>query len=147
MNLPSRWNPFRTLNPLDPFAGFQDLFGDIDRKLLPRDMERALEMRVDLTEDDKNYFLSVDLPGVKKEDIDVSVDGNRVSISAETRREARRDQEKELYSERYAGRSMRSFTLPTEVDAAHCIASYDGGVLSLTLPRKNGASARHISVN
>ena len=147
MNLPTRWNPFRALNALDPFTGIQDLFGDFDRKLLPRDMERALEMRVDLTEDDKHYFLSVDLPGVKKEDIDISVDGNRVTVSAETRRETRRDQEKELYSERFAGRSMRSFTLPAEVDAARCTASYDGGVLSLTLPRKNGGSARHISVN
>jgi HSP20 family protein len=147
MNLPTRWSPFRQLSRMDPFVDFPDLFREFGARALPRDMERVLDMRLDLTEDDKTYFAKVDLPGVKKGDIDVSVEGNQVTISAEVKREATRDNEKEVYSERYSGKAFRTFTLPAEVDSAKCGATYDGGVLTLTLPKKNGGGARHVTVN
>lgn len=147
MNLPTRWSPFRQLSRMDPFAELPDIFRDFGARAMPRDLERSLDMRLDVNEDDKTYFVKVDMPGVKKGDIDVSVDGNQVTISAEVKREAARDNEKEVYSERYSGKAFRSFTLPTEVDSAKCGATYDGGVLTLTLPKKNGGGARHVAVN
>lgn len=147
INLPTRWNPFRQLVHQDPFADIPDFFRDFGMRGLSRDIERSLDMRLDVREDDKTYFVTVDLPGVKKNDIDVAVDGSQVSISAETKRERSKDTEKEIYRERYEGKVFRTFALPGEVDAAKCGATYEGGVLSLTLPKKNGASARHVMVS
>lgn len=147
MSLPTRWNPFRQFAHQESFPDFPDLLRDFGMRGFPRDMERSLDMRLDVKEDDKTYFVTVDLPGVKKGDIDVSVEGNQVAISAETRREKSRDTEKEIYRERYEGKVYRSFSLPGDVDATKCGATYDGGILSLTLPKKNGGSARHILVS
>jgi HSP20 family protein len=87
------------------------------------------------------------MPGVKKENVDVSVDGNQVTISAEITREQSSDNEKQLYSERYSGKAYRSFSLPTEVDSGKSEARYDGGVLKLTLPKKATGGSRHLSIN
>lgn len=146
MNQLIRWTPFRQLARLDPFPDIEDVV----RGWLPRhdrQIERALEMRLDVAESDKEYSVDVDLPGVKKEDIDVSVEGTQVTIRADVKRDVSRQRGKELYAERYSGQAYRSFTLPQEVDAASAKAQYDGGVLTLTLPKKNGSAARHLAVN
>ena len=148
MTLPTRWNPIRTIGRLDPFGEIEDLFRGMGLSQIARNYERTMEMRLDINEDDKNYFVNVDMPGVKKSDIDVSVEGNQVTISAEVKREQSQDNKgKELYSERYSGRAYRAFSLPMEVDSANAQASYDGGVLSLTLPKKSGSGSRHLSIN
>jgi HSP20 family protein len=147
MNLPTRWNPFRQINRFDPLVDFEDLFRGMALRPLSRQDEAAMEMRMDIREDDKAYLISVDMPGVKKEDVDVSVDGNQVSITAEVTREQSSDNEKQLYSERYSGKAFRSFSLPTEVDTSKSEARYDGGVLKLTLPKKATAGSRHLSIN
>jgi HSP20 family protein len=78
---------------------------------------------------------------VKKEDIQVSIDGNRVSISAETKTEKEEKKgEKVLRSERYYGNVARSFTLANDVDETKAKAKYTDGVLELTLPKKEGAT-------
>ena len=84
---------------------------------------------------------------MKKEDIQVSIDGNRVSISAETKMEKEeKEGEKMLRSERYSGKVARSFTLANEVDEAQAQAKYSDGVLELTLPKKPGATARKLAI-
>lgn len=147
MNLPTRRSPFNQLARLDPFVDFDDLF----RGLIPRSMaqqyERTMEMRLDVNEDDQNYIVNVDMPGVRKEDIDVSVEGNQISIRAEVKRELQQGKGKEIYNERYSGQAYRAFTLPSEVDSTKAQATYDGGVLTLTLPKKANTEARHLSVN
>jgi HSP20 family protein len=101
------------------------------------------EIRMDVREDDTSYRVIVDMPGVKKDDIEVSVEGSQVTIQGETKRQEERKTDKEIHSERYVGKCFRAFTLPREVDREKCEASYDNGVLTLTLPKKgNGQSKR-----
>lgn len=147
MAMPTRWNPVRQLSRLDPFTDIEDMFRNFVSPTLTRTQERALDMRLDVNEDDKNYFVHVDMPGLKKSDIDVAVEGNQVTISAEVNREKSQEKGKELYSERYSGQAYRAFTLPSEVDSTKAQANYDGGVLMLTLPKKAGDVSRHLTVS
>jgi HSP20 family protein len=145
MNQLTRWSPFRQIARLDPFNELEDAF----RGWFPREnrqFERAMDMRVDVSETDKGYAVAVDLPGVRKDDIDVAVEGAQVTIRAEVKRDSSSQHGKEIHSERFSGEAYRSLSLPQEIDAAGAKAHYDGGVLTLTLPKKNGASARHLTV-
>lgn len=145
MNQLSRWSPFRQIARFDPFTDIEDVL----RGWLPRgnrQFERAMDMRLDVSETDKSYAISVDLPGVRKDDIDVAVEGSQVTISADVKRDSSSQHGREIHSERYSGHAYRSLSLPQEIDAAAAKAQYDGGVLTLTLPKKNGAAARHLEV-
>lgn len=146
MSTLSRFNPFKAITRLDPTANFDDLFRSMGMRPW-RDADGMPDVRIDVAEDDKAYSVKAEIPGVDKKDIDVSVDGNQVSISAEVKREKeRKDGEKEIYTERYYGRVFRSFTLPGDVDAAKASAQYDSGVLTLSLPKQPNGSARKISI-
>jgi HSP20 family protein len=102
---------------------------------------------MDVKEDDKAYTVHAEMPGVKKEDIQISIDGNQVSIAAEVRKEREEKQgEKVLRSERYYGRVYRAFTLGQDVDQERAQAKYDNGVLELTLPKKAAAATRRLAV-
>jgi HSP20 family protein len=147
MTLPTRWNPFRQLTRFEPFGDIEGLMRGLAPSGLAREYERAMEMRLDVNEDDQQYVVNIDVPGVKKTDIDIAVDGNQVTVSAEVDREQSRGKGKELYSERYNGKAFRSFALPVEVDSAKATANYDGGVLTLTLPKKPGEGTRRLTVN
>lgn len=148
MNLPARSNPLMQLSRLNPFSEMEDLLRSFGRRsAYSREVENAMEMRLDVSEDDTAYTVNIDMPGVRKEDIDVSVEGNQVAVSAEVNRELSQGKGKELYSERYSGRAYRSFALPLEVDATQSKAAYDGGVLCLTLPKKAGASVKRLPIN
>jgi HSP20 family protein len=147
MALPTRWNPLRQISRFDPIGDLEDVFRSLGARSLPRDLENVLEMRMDITEDDKAYKVAVDVPGVRKEHIDVSIQGNQVQISAEVKREQHQDQERQVYSERYEGRAFRSFSLPAEVDSESAKAEYDGGVLKLTLPKKTGGGSKRLPIN
>lgn len=147
MTLPTRWNPFRQLSRFEPFGDIEGLMRGIAPSGLSHEYQRALEMRLDVNEDDQQYVVNIDMPGVKKTDIDIAVDGNQVTVSAEINREQSRGKGKELYSERYSGKAFRSFALPVEVDSEKSEASYDGGVLTLTLPKKAGNGSHRLTVN
>jgi len=147
MNTPSLFNPFNQLRRFDPLVELEELARSFGQHPLAQQFERSLEMRLDLTEDEHNYQVDIDVPGVHKDDIEVSIDGNRVSVSAEVRKERSQDKRKEVYRERYNGRAYRSFTLPQDVDAGKAEAHYDGGVLTLRLPKKADSKARRLSVN
>lgn len=147
MTLPTRWNPFGQISRMDPFTDFEDLLRTFGTRSLAREYDRTLDMRLDVNEDDKGYVVNVDMPGVRKEDIDISIEGNQVAIRAEVKREKSRGQGKEIYNERYSGQAYRAFTLPAEIDSATAHAAYDGGVLTLTLPKKASTASKHLSVN
>ena len=148
MALPTRWNPFRPNNRFDLFPEFEDLVRNLgSRGSLARQYENTLEMRMDVHEDEQSYQVKVDVPGVKKDDIDISIEGNQVTITAEVKHEKTREEAKELYSERYEGQAYRSFTLPSEIDVGQAEAHYDGGVLMLRLPKKPGNGSRKLAVN
>ena len=105
----------------------------------------ALRMRVDIAEKGDSYEVKADLPGVSKDDINVSIHGNVVQIDAEVKREkeTRGNGDKLLRSERYQGSVSRSFTLTQEVDEDKVKARYANGVLTLGLPKKKGADGAH----
>lgn len=146
MSTLSRFNPFKVITRLDPGANFDDLFRSMGMRPW-RDTDGMPDVRIDVAEDDKAYSVKAEIPGVDKQDIDVSVDGNQVSISAEVKREKeRKDGEKEIYTERYYGKVFRSFTLPGDVDADKASAQYDSGVLTLTLPKQSNGNARKITI-
>jgi HSP20 family protein len=91
--------------------------------------------------------VKAEIPGVRKEDIDVSIDGNRVSITAEVKREKEeRKGETVVCSERYYGTQFRGFTLQHAVDQSKTDAKYENGVLELTLPKRQPMSAKQVSV-
>lgn len=109
---------------------------------------RAAPFRVDVTENENAYRVLAELPGMKKEDIGVTIDGATVTIAAETKREkTANDGEKALWSERFYGKLQRTFTLEQEVDQANAQARYADGVLELTLPKSAATSAKRITVD
>jgi len=131
----------------DPFdVAFRDFFRNMLRPTR-LDLETTEpEIRLDLKETEKAYMVHAEIPGVRKEDIDVSIDGSLVSIRAEVRREKEEKGETMLRSERYYGAMTRSFTLATEVDEKAATAKYSEGVLELTLPKKPGGTTRRLQV-
>jgi HSP20 family protein len=131
-----------------PFMDVDDWFNNFGMRPFSREMEAAPQIRMDLTENDKSYVVRAEIPGVNKEDIKVTVDGNMVSISAEVKREKEEKKgEKVLCRERYQGSSYRSFTLSGNVDESKTQAKYDNGVLELTLPKKNGNGHKEIAIS
>jgi HSP20 family protein len=96
----------------------------------------------------KGFTVKADIPGVKKEDIQVDIDDDRISLRAEVKHEKEeKKDEKLVYSERSYGMVSRSFTLPADVDAKGAKAEYKDGVLNLTLPKKSNGPAKRISVS
>lgn len=140
------------LTRYDPFnvdSVFDDFFkGFLVRPMRMEGMPKAPEMKMDVHENDKSYTVKAEIPGVKKEDIQVSIDGNTVSISAEVKKESeQKEGEKVLRSERYYGQVARSFSLGSEIDEAAASAKYTDGVLELTLPKKAAASAKRLTIS
>ena len=131
---------------------FDDFFKDIApgfyvRPLHGDGVPSPSQIKVDVKETDGGYTVHAEVPGVPKEDIQVSIDGNVVSLRAEVRQHDQKTEgEKVLRSERYFGSVARSFQLPVDVDAAQAKAKYDNGVLTLTLPKKQGGSAQRLSI-
>ena len=104
-------------------------------------------MKVDVAERNGAYVVAAELPGVKKEDIQVSIDGAEVTLAAEVKREREVEKdERVLHTERTFGKVTRSFTLPQEVDEAKAEAKFRDGVLELTLPKKAAAQRKQISI-
>lgn len=108
----------------------------------------APQMRVDVKENAEGYDVHAELPGMKKEDIHVHIDGPVVSISAERKQEKEvKDGERVLRTERYFGKVSRSFQLGQDVDEAKASAKFTDGVLELTLPKKLAAQAKRLSID
>jgi HSP20 family protein len=133
------------------YSPIEDLFNEFTRgffvKPLAFPTPSDLQVKLDVKEGDKAYTIRAEIPGVKKEDIHVDVEGSHVLLRAEVRqsKEEKKD-EKTIYSECSYGAVSRGFDLPTDVDAQGAKAEYKDGVLNLTLPKKPGAEARRISV-
>lgn len=122
------------------------------RVMAPLRFERnlgELDIRVDVVEKDGVFKVRADLPGVKKEDINVRIDGNLVQIDAETKggKEFKEDGGKVLRSERYYGSVSRAFTLTQDVDDTKAIAKYEDGVLTLELPKKATSTSKRLTVS
>lgn len=137
------------LSRLDPLNELvDDLFkGFFVRPVSFEGRGEAPRMKVDVAEKNGAYVIAAELPGVKKDDIQVTIDGTQVTLSAESKREREVQQdERVLHTERSYGKVTRSFSLPQEVDEAKAEAKYREGVLELTLPKKAAASRKQITI-
>lgn len=146
--LPVTRRPSGFLSPwfedfFEPTRWFDDFFG---RELSPMYGERSfLSPAIDIDETDSEYIVTADLPGVKKENVSIECSGNQLSISAERKYESTEGRRSDR-RERYYGSYQRSFTLPTGADADRIEASFEGGVLTVTIPKGEQAKARKIEI-
>jgi len=127
---------------------FDDLFPSFFMRPVKTKDAPNVEIKLDVKEDDKNYTVHAEIPGVKREDIHVTIDGNQVAISAEVKNEKEvKEGEKVIRSERFYGKVSRSFSLAQEVDENTSQAKYSEGVLELTLAKKATAKTKRLTIN
>lgn len=138
---------------LTRYSPFDEAFDDLFKGFFVRPVayddntQTPVNIRMDVSENDQAYVVHAEIPGVKKEDIHVTIDGNQVAISAESKYEReQKEGEKVLRSERRYGKAYRAFTLAQDVDEASAEAKSVDGVLELTLPKKAATSAKRLSV-
>jgi HSP20 family protein len=135
----TRYNPFDET--------FDDLFkGFFVRPMSLDNPPTTAQVRMDVAEDDGAYTVYAEIPGVKKDDINVTIDGNQVAITADVKPNQQDKGEKVLRSERFYGKVYRAFSLAQDVDEASAQAKYNDGVLELRLPKKAAVSARKLSI-
>ena len=140
-------------NRFDPRADYLgDLVDDLFKGFLVRPMysegrDAPARIKVEVTEKDGAYLVHAELPGVKKEDIQLTIDGAQVTLAAEIKREQdAKEGERVLHTERVYGKVTRSFTLPQVIDDAAAEAKFADGVLELTLPKKAAAQRKQIKI-
>jgi HSP20 family protein len=127
-------------NFFSPFTPYSSL-------LARRDGGNVVSPRLNVVETDKSYDVEAELPGVTKDDIKVAIDGRRVIIEGEAKRETeQKEGENIIYAERSTRRFARSFTLPTEVDDAGAQAKLENGILMLSLPKKESSQAKRLTI-
>ena len=139
-----------TITRYDPYG---DIFDDFVKGFFVRPLaavepgQTARRLKVDVSEKDAEYRVLAEIPGVKKDEIQVDIEGDVVTISAETRAEKDvKEGERVIHSERYYGKISRSFRLGQEVDQAKANAKYTDGVLELVLPKKAAANAKRLTI-
>lgn len=140
-NLQNRLNPAYTPDRLDDlFAGF---FRPVTSNL-PATPTIALDVR----EDKAAYHVTATLPGVKKEDIHLTIEKNEVTLEVEAKRETtEKDGERVLLTERFYGKTTRAFTVAQDIEDTAVEAKYADGVLSFSLPKKKSAAAKRVTIN
>jgi len=143
----------QTVRLYDPFAGAR--LDDLLRGLFkPVDVasDNAVAIKVDVSERDSGYVVHAEIPGVNRDDIQVTIEGSQVTIAAEVKKAAAApngqaaDGERVLRTERHYGAVYRSFTLPVELDETASEAKYENGVLELKLAKKPALAGRKLTV-
>jgi len=136
----------------DPFA-IDEMLDDLFKGYFVRPMRYAGEMpemqmiKMDVKEGDKEFTVHAELPGVNKDDIHVTIEGNNVAVSAEVKKTSeKKEGDKVLRSERYYGKVYRSFALGQDVDETSARAKFENGVLELVLPKKVVTAAKKLTI-
>jgi len=140
-----RRNPPSLLGMFEPFRALEEVMRETGTEPFWPHAE-APGIRLDIQDTDQAYEVRADIPGVKKEDIKVSVDGRQVSLSVQSEQASQQQQEGMLWRERRSGQWYRSFGLPQEVDDTQAQARYQDGVLHLTLPKKAGTGGTRLAI-
>jgi HSP20 family protein len=140
-NIPSP-GAFARFEPMRSFGDMLDMF-DLMR---PSRVFGDDSLRMDVSETDQAYLIKAEMPGIKKEDIRVSINGDQVTISGERQSEQERKEGNVVCRERSQGKQFRSFTLPQSIDDEKATASCHDGVLELVLPKRAGAGAKQLSI-
>lgn len=138
----SRWDPFGEMLSL------RDAMNQLFQESLVAPGRGGSSMPINVSEDEEMYCVEAAMPGVRPEDLDITVQGSVVTIAAETRQEQRRGGEHQNYHvmERRYGRMSRTVTLPQEVEVDKIQATLEHGVLRLDLPKAASVRPRKISV-
>ena len=123
------WDPFERMAEMAPYAG-----------------ERMFAPTFDVKETGDSYIFRADLPGVKEDDLDISLTGNRLTVSGKREMEERKEGERYFAFERSYGSFTRTFTLPEGIDSESVRAEMKDGVLTLTVPKKPEVQPKKISV-
>lgn len=141
------------MNALTRLSTIDDAFDDIlqgffrPARSMPNE-QSALQPRIDVWARDDAFAITAELPGVKRENIDISISGNEVSINAEaTEIKEQGEKVRQLYGERRYGKYQRTIVLPHEVDQNQCQAKYTDGVLELVLPYNPNVMPKKIQVS
>jgi len=108
---------------------------------------QAPHIKLDVSESENAYTVKAEIPGVRKEDIDVRIEGNQVSLSAEVNKQSEEKKDgRVIRSERYQGYVSRTFSLGANVDQGRASAKYENGVLELVLPKRESTEAKRLTV-
>ncbi len=140
------------MNALTPFDRIDEFLPEVFRRMqrqFPLDSGLPASIRLDVSENDKEYHVSAEIPGARRDDIRVVIDGRHVSISADIKKDfedRHADKGRALLKETYRGSISRVFTLGQEVDDKAAVAKLEDGVLRLTLPKRAGASSRLLNI-
>jgi HSP20 family protein len=136
------------MNKLTRFDPLDDLFRGFFVRPVDMNMEaNTPAIRMDVSEQPEAFVVHAEMPGVKKEDIHVQVDGNQVTIAAEVKQEKEvKEGERVLRSERYFGKVSRSFQLAQDIDDTKAAARFNDGVLELTLPKKAASASKRLTI-
>jgi len=148
---PARWSPWTDLAPYGRWgigSGLTPLARMLEEMAGPPGLRRmaAGAPAIDVDEDEQGYEVSVELPGVAREDIDIQLEENLLTIRGEKRHEAEGGERKRRWTERSFGAFQRAFTLPPDADADRMEASYRDGVLRIQLPKTERSKPRSIAI-
>jgi HSP20 family protein len=149
IHTPDRSKTMNELRVTDPFGiePMDEMFRQMLRPWRTELAERAPQIKLDVHENDASYTVKAEVPGVGKDDIDVRIEGNRVTLSAEVKKDKEEKKDgRVLRSERQYGFASRSFTLACDVDEAKSEAKYKDGILELTLPKKSKTSSKRLPI-
>lgn len=127
-----RWDPFREMAPFPGFTGLE---------------AASFNPSFEVTENKDSYLFKADLPGVKQDDIEITMTGNRLQISGKRESEQETKNDTIYTYERQYGSFARSFTLPEGADVDHAKSDLKDGVLTLVIPKKPGATAKRIAIS
>ncbi|MCX7994513.1 MAG: Hsp20/alpha crystallin family protein [candidate division WOR-3 bacterium] len=139
-----RWDPFRELMSLR--EEMDRLFNTFFGRSVSEELEGVWVPVIDIEEDNENFIVSAELPGLKKEDVKISVRGNLLTISGERKHEAETKNKTYHRVERMYGKFSRTITLPSDVDVNKIKAIYKDGVLHITLPKPETMKPKEIEV-
>ncbi len=146
-----QWRPGREAGPWRRLKDIEDEMDSLFGRVLGREREGGAERpwapAVDVKETKTDIIVKAELPEVNAKDVDITVDGNMLTIKGERKSEEKKEDEDYCYSERSWGSFVRSLTLPQEVDETKTKASYRDGVLTIKMPRKKEEKAKQIKVD
>jgi HSP20 family protein len=144
----TRWNPFREMVEMQ--RTMDRMFDEVNRAVGSNNGEQwstvGKWLALDVHENNDNYVIEADVPGLNPDDIEVTVHDNTLTISGEIQQPQEQDGNRRILNERRYGAFRRSITLPNSVDVDKANANYHDGVLTLTLPKSEAAKPRQISV-
>ena len=141
------------MNALTRFERMDDLFPEMFRRFMRpmpavAGLDDQAEIRLDVTEREKDFLVRAQVPGAKKDDVRVQIDRNYVSITSEVRQQKEKKDEagRVLLQESSYGAAVRGFSLPCEIDDKASNAKLEDGVLTLTLPKREGGGSRMLPI-